>query len=98
MELRFKAELWEWQGQGAWCFISVPKEYYEDIKLISSPLKKGFGSVRVEVTVGKSTWRTSIFPDAKSGTYLLPIKKALRTTENLTVGAIVQTTLRLIDF
>jgi hypothetical protein len=40
----------------------------------------------VEVTVGSTTWRTSLFPDTKRATYLLPVKKAVRTAEGLADG------------
>jgi hypothetical protein len=98
MEITFKAELWEWQGQGAWCFVSLPKEYYDEIKTISSSPKRGFGSVKIEANIGKTLWRTSIFPDTKSGTYLLPIKKAIRKAENLSIGSVIDMKVRLIDF
>lgn len=97
MELTFTAKLWEWEGQGAWFFISLPKEYYDEIKDITSSPKKGFGSIKVEAMIGRSTWRTSIFPDSKSSTYLLPIKKAIRVAENLVTGSLVEVKLRLID-
>ncbi len=98
MELTFKSKLWEWQGQGAWCFISVPKEYYADIQRISQSPRKGFGSVRVEVLIGKTSWKTSIFPDSKSGTYLLPVKKSVREEENINIGDLIAVEIRLIDF
>lgn len=97
MEMTFKAELWEWQGQGAWFFVSLPNEYYSEIKAISSSPKKGFGSVKIEASVGKSEWKTSIFPDTTSATYLLPIKKAIRKAENLNIRDMVNIKVRLID-
>ena len=51
--------------------------------------RKGFGSIRVEVTVGSSTWRTSIFPDSKLSQFVLPIKKDIRKKEQVAVGEIV---------
>ncbi|PJE65190.1 DUF1905 domain-containing protein [Candidatus Saccharibacteria bacterium CG10_big_fil_rev_8_21_14_0_10_47_8] len=97
MELTFKAELWEWQGQGAWCFISLPKKYYEEIRLINAAPKRGFGSVRVEATIGKTAWRTSIFPDSKSRSYLLPVKKDVRKNEDLQIGNTTSVKVRLLE-
>jgi Domain of unknown function (DUF1905) len=88
MKYEFEAELWEWQGKGAWHFISLPKEYANEIKAITeSPIKTGFGSVRVSAKISKTTWITSIFPDNKSGSYLLPVKKDVRKKENLQAGS-----------
>jgi hypothetical protein len=40
--------------------------------------------------VGATSWRTSIFPDSKTGTYLLPVKKAVRTAERLEPGGTIR--------
>lgn len=97
MEIAFTTKLWEWQGQGAWCFVSLPKEYYDEIKLISSSPEQGFGSVKVVATIGKTTWKTSLFPDWKSESYLLPVKKEARKMEDLEIGNLVSIELRLIN-
>jgi hypothetical protein len=46
----------------------------------------GFGSIRVRVRIGESRWATSVFPDKKSGCYLLPVKAAVRKAEGITTG------------
>jgi hypothetical protein len=91
----FAAEIWESASMGAWAFVSVPAPESEDIRFESAP-PVGFGSVRVEVTVGSSTWRTSLFPDSKRGVYVLPMKKAVRREEDLQVGDEVQVSLVLV--
>ncbi len=82
----FEAELWEHEGQGAWCFVTVPEEPSEDIRL-SGAMPAGFGSYKVEVTVGSTTWRTSVFPDNRSNGFVLPVKKAVRMAEGLADGS-----------
>ena len=84
-EYPFTAVLWEWEAQGGWFFVTVPPEASDDIRLSSGP-PQGFGSVRVEVTVGSSTWRTSVFPDKASQCFVLPVKKAVRRAEGVDVG------------
>jgi hypothetical protein len=74
----FEAELWVWESspaESAWVFLTVPGEETEDIRLHSGP-PRGFGSVRVEATIGSTTWRTSVFPDKRG--FALPVKKAVR--------------------
>ena len=51
----------------------------------------------VEVTVGSTTWRTSIFPDTKSASFVLPVKKAVRLAERLDDGSSVAARLVLLD-
>jgi hypothetical protein len=83
---RFRVELWEHDGPGAWHFVSLPEDDADEIDAVHGGRARGFGSQRVEVTVGATTWRTSIFPDAKRGTYVLPVKKPVRVAERLVAG------------
>lgn len=83
----FRARIWEHSpgDPGSWHFLTLPAELSEDIALEAGP-PAGFGSVRVEVTVGATTWRTSLFPDSASGSYVLPMKKPVRRAEGLHAG------------
>jgi hypothetical protein len=49
------------------------------------------------VTLGKSSWSTSIFPDSKVGRYILPIKKAVRRAEHIDVDDTVEVTLTIVE-
>jgi hypothetical protein len=94
----FEAELWEWDAApdgASWIFVTVPEDEAEEIRFRSGP-PRGFGSVRVEVTIGSSTWRTSVFPDKTRG-YVLPVKKQVRRAEALDTGDSARLTLRLVD-
>lgn len=93
----FSAELWRYTGKAAWHFVTLPHEVADDIDEITADTRRGFGSVRVEVTVGSSTWNTSIFPDTKSESFILPVKKAIRVAEDLDDGAPVDVRLTLAD-
>ena len=44
--------------------------------------------MRVKVSIGRTKWATSIFPDRKRGTYLLPVKKEVRKAEGLQAGTL----------
>jgi|JI6StandDraft_1071083.scaffolds.fasta_scaffold70204_3 hypothetical protein len=67
----------------AWHFVSVPKTIAQEIKTHFGSMAKGFGSLPVSVTIGTSTWRTSIFPDKRTSSYLLPLKKSIRVKEGI---------------
>jgi hypothetical protein len=84
----FDAELWLWDArQGdSWVFVSLPEEASAEIREVAGALPRGFGSVRVTVTLGMTVWKTSIFPDAKAGVYVLPLKKAVRKAEGVEAG------------
>lgn len=90
----FEAELWSSEQFAAWAFVTLPAEVGDDVRLLSGP-PTGFGSVRVEVTLGTSSWRTSVFPDKAVG-YVLPVKSAVRRREGLELGDRVRIALALV--
>lgn len=91
------AKLWKWSGKDAWHFLTLPKAESKEIRELFGDLKRGFGSLRVRVKIGKTSWDTSIFPSAKDQAYLLPIKASVRKNEALQTGATVTFTIELRD-
>jgi len=79
----FKSNVWVYPGMASWRFITVPKKESTDIKTKYGKNARGWGSLPVSVTIGKTEWKTSIFPDKRSGTYLLPLKAAVRKKEGI---------------
>lgn len=85
--LRFRSRVWEHEGPGGWHFVSLPTDACDEVDDMVQGRGGGFGSVRVEATIGATSWTTSLFPDTRRGTYLLPVKKSVRTAENLSDGS-----------
>jgi hypothetical protein len=94
VDLRFTATLWEYDGPAAWHFVTVPVDVADEIRLVAGE-PRGFGSVRVEATVGETAFATSVFPDAASGGFVLPVKKAVRLAEDLSDGDTCAVSLRV---
>ncbi len=95
--LEFEAELWLWDARQAdtWTFVSVPPALSEEIRDRAAALPPaGFGSVRVAVTIGTTTWQTSVFPG--DGRYDLPVKKSVRRAEGLETGDRVRVRLEIL--
>ncbi len=94
---RFTVPVWEHPGEGGWHFVTLPEDSADEIKAITDGTpRRGFGSVRVEVTVGPTTWRTSIFPSAESASYVLPVKKDVRARAGIDAGDDVDVDLTLL--
>jgi Domain of unknown function (DUF1905) len=91
----FSAELWQYDDPGGWYFVSLPPDVADDIRAKFGAQAAGFGSIKVEATVQSTRWTTSLFPDKTRGTYLLPIKKAVRMSENLEAGDLTTVSLRI---
>ncbi|MHA7290500.1 DUF1905 domain-containing protein [Arthrobacter sp. MDT3-24] len=82
----FRAELWRYPDESGWHFLTLPVEVADDLREEAAVFRKGFGSVRVTAEISGCTWRTSVFPDSKSGSYLLPVKKAVRDAAGISDG------------
>ncbi len=90
----FMSELWLYPGEGAWFFVTLPNDVADEIDDAAGE-RAGFGSIPVEVTIGWSTWSTSLFPDKKTASFVLPVKKAIREREGLEERSVVAVHLRL---
>lgn len=65
-------QIWT-NDEGRWHFVLLPEEQADEVEAHAALVRRGFGSVLVEVTLDDVTWRTSLFPQ-KSGGYFLPVK------------------------
>lgn len=103
----FTATIWIWTSSangGRWHFLSVEGAGAEEIKAhaalarleLGLAKKRGWGAVKVEATIGKTVWRTSIFPDKDSGGFLLPVKASVRKAERLQVDDKVTVQIELV--
>lgn len=74
-------------GESAnWHFVPITKKVGQEIRETYGKSRRGFGAVKVEVSVGKTTWLTSMFPDKYSGSYILPLKAQVRKIEDIEAG------------
>ncbi|MDT0115466.1 DUF1905 domain-containing protein [Microbacterium sp. PRF11] len=96
MIVEFEGEMFRWEARldSDWYFVALPLELSDDIRETQT-YRRGFGGVRVEVEIGGSTWRTSIFPQA-GGEYVLPLKRAVRDAEGIEPGDVVRARLTVL--
>ena len=90
----FSAVLWERPGESSWVFLTLPEADSDEI-LDEGPRRLGFGSVKVTATIGATTWSTSLFPSKELGSYVLPVKRAVRIGERLDVGDAAHVTVQI---
>lgn len=84
MNIEFDGKIWFWRGPAPWYFVTVPAEQSSNLKAISGIVTYGWGMIPVNVRIGDTKWRTSLFP--KDGLYIVPIKSSARKAENLEEG------------
>lgn len=82
----FEAVLWRAPGKAAWCFLTLPEEMARRVRRLTQGLRNPFGSLRVVARVGETEWKTSLFADTKTNSYLLPVKAEVRRREALSAG------------
>ncbi|RIH90845.1 hypothetical protein Mterra_00068 [Calidithermus terrae] len=73
--------------------LAVPEEQSRAIKSAGKLLTYGWGVIPVRACVGRTEWKTSLFP--KDGLYLVPLKDEVRKAEGLGKGDAVRVRLEL---
>jgi len=86
--------LWRWSGGangGDWFFVTIDGAAGEALSAtalmhrLETGRRAGFGAVKVMVSVGETSWRTSAFPSKEQG-WMVPIKVSVRKAEDLIEG------------
>ena len=84
LELTFSGELWYWRGPSPFHFVTLPDEAASAVRSIASLVTYGWGMIPVSGRIGGTTFTTALFP--KDGLYVVPVKDAVRRTEDLAIG------------
>jgi hypothetical protein len=87
VHFEFEGPIFEWRGPAPHYFVAVPEEQSRDLKAIQRMVTYGWGVIPVQVQIGDTSFKTSLFP--KGDRFLVPIKLAVRKAERLTEGDIV---------
>jgi len=93
VQLTFSGEIIYWRGPAPFHFVAVPEPQSAAIEASSSLTSYGWGCIPVEARVGTTDFTTSLFP--KDGTYLMPIKVAVRKAENLELGDVIDVSMAI---
>lgn len=93
LDIAFSGEVFTWRGPSPYYYVAVPEPESAEIKDASALLTYGWGVIPAEVCVGRTVWRTSLFP--KDDRYLVPLKDAVRRAERMTEGAVIDVRLAL---
>jgi hypothetical protein len=92
-----RAKVWLYPGMAGWHFVTLPKRQAEKIKAQHWGVRRrGWGAIRVGVSVGNTSWQTSIFPDKTSGSYVLPTKAAVRKIEGIAANDTIRFVLEVL--
>lgn len=85
-EYEVRGAVWLYPGPAAWHFITVPQKLSRTIFDTFGAVHRGWRSLPLDVTVGKTRWKTSMFWDTKEKGYILPLKAEVRKKEGIKDG------------
>ena len=94
MACEFDGSVWSWRGPSPYHFVTLPPEHADAIRAIASSVTYGWGMVPVQVRIGRTAWRTSLYP--KDEGYVLPLRDSVRTRESIGIDDVVHVRLAVI--
>lgn len=74
----FIAKVWQYDGPNGWFFVSLPVEMSKEIRDNLKWQEEGWGRLKATAQIENVEWKTAIWFDTKSNTYLLPLKADIR--------------------
>ncbi|MBK7125405.1 MAG: DUF1905 domain-containing protein [Dehalococcoidia bacterium] len=93
MQLEFSGRVWFWRGPAPWYFVTVPGEQCAQLSAVAGAVTYGWGMIPVSAEIGRTRWTTSLWP--KDGSYIVPLKSAVRKAEGLDEGGVARVRISL---
>ena len=93
MDLEFSGPVFSWRGPAPHHFVAVPEDESAAIDVTARAVTYGWGMIPVVVTIGETTWKTSLWP--KDGVYVVPLKAAARSAERIELDDVVDVRLTI---
>ncbi|NYD67148.1 DUF1905 domain-containing protein [Agromyces atrinae] len=87
MDLEFTGPVWYWRGPAPFHFVTVPVDEADSIGEVAAHVTYGWGMVPVTVTIGVTSWSTSLWP--KDDGYIVPLKADVRRAESIELDDVV---------
>lgn len=100
LQYTFSDVIKQWLGsKSTWHYVRLPGAMSDEIHTLSQyhqTKRRGWGAVKVDVSVGSQQWQTSIFPAFEDKRYALFIKADVRKQLGIAVGSEIAVTLTLL--
>lgn len=95
----FTSRVWTYfNGKSTYYLASVPAETGAAIRAMQHGRpRRGWGSVPVSITIGSTCWKSSIFPESGSKSYVFLLNAKVRKTEAIQEKSSLTVTLTLRD-
>jgi Domain of unknown function (DUF1905) len=83
------AEVWRAEGPSDRYFVTLPDAVTAEVRERFGGSHEAVGSLPISVALGQSIWSTSLYGDAASDSYVIPIKDDVRRRERVREAQIV---------
>lgn len=99
MEYSFTSTVWTYfNGKSTYYLASLPAKTGAAIRNIYQGVpRRGFGSIPVYLTIGGTRWKSSIFPESGSKSFLFLLNAKVRKAEQIKENSRIRVTLTLRD-
>lgn len=87
MTWTFSAKVWFWRGPAPFYFATVPDAIAAELRELAPEVTFGWGMLPIDVQLGETTFYTALFP--KDGSYIVPLRKAIREKYEIDVDDVV---------
>ena len=91
--ITFTAEVIYWRGPSPFYFLRVPEKDAIAINNISKQVSYGWGVIPSDINIGSIEFYTALI--TKDGSYLVPLKKAVREATKIDLGSRVKVKIRI---
>ena len=92
-QIRFEAEVIRFNGPGGWHGVFLSTDAASEARFFGRA--NALGAIAVRAQIGAGEVKTSLFPDKRRDSFLLPLKAQLRSRENIKEGDRIAVTLLL---
>ena len=82
----FDAKICLYEGETNWQYVVIPADMAEKIRRHQTEKHRRTDQARVEVTIEKVTWRTTLFDQKSAKSYILPLKTNEKGKGKILVG------------
>lgn len=91
--IHFEAEVVRFDGPGGWHGVFLPAEAAAEARFFGRA--NALGAIAVQARIGATRVKTSLFPDKRRDSFLLPLKADLRRREAIAAGSRISVHLTL---
>ena len=93
IKYEFPTKLWKHNAPGGWHFVSLPKDFSQEIRKNLQWQEEGWGRMKAVAQIRAEKWETTIWFDSKQERYYLPVKAEIRKKTQLVLDQTIEMTL-----